>query len=180
MKISRVTGWQYCHPTVTLSSPRILLNHNAISGKVTGWQWKLKVENWKLKVRSWKLKVESWKIESWKLEVENWKLKVEKLKVESWELKIESWKILKRKKHQTYCLVLTFAWCHQESNRGHKDFQSFALPTELWHLFTICECKGIAFFRTLQVNTEKNVEKRVFFTFQFSFLNYLSYLCSGF
>ncbi len=24
-------------------------------------------------------------------------------------------------------------WCHQESNRGHKDFQSFALPTELWH-----------------------------------------------
>ena len=22
---------------------------------------------------------------------------------------------------------------HQESNRGHKDFQSFALPTELWH-----------------------------------------------
>ena len=58
MKISRVTGWQYCHPTVTLSSPRILLNHNAISGKVTGWQWKLKIENWKLKVRSWKLKVE--------------------------------------------------------------------------------------------------------------------------
>ena len=33
-------------------------------------------------------------------------------------------------------------WCHQESNRGHKDFQSFALPTELWHphfLFvTVC------------------------------------------
>ena len=27
-----------------------------------------------------------------------------------------------------------FGWCHQESNRGHKDFQSFALPTELWHL----------------------------------------------
>ena len=26
-----------------------------------------------------------------------------------------------------------FVWCHQESNRGHKDFQSFALPTELWH-----------------------------------------------
>ena len=29
-------------------------------------------------------------------------------------------------------------WCHQESNRGHKDFQSFALPTELWHLAFIC------------------------------------------
>ena len=24
-------------------------------------------------------------------------------------------------------------WYHQESNRGHKDFQSFALPTELRH-----------------------------------------------
>lgn len=28
-------------------------------------------------------------------------------------------------------------WCHQESNRGHKDFQSFALPTELWHLMLV-------------------------------------------
>ncbi len=28
----------------------------------------------------------------------------------------------------------SYQWCHQESNRGHKDFQSFALPTELWHL----------------------------------------------
>ena|GEM_PF-527259 len=33
-------------------------------------------------------------------------------------------------------------WCHQESNRGHKDFQSFALPTELWHQLLNCECKG--------------------------------------
>ncbi len=24
-------------------------------------------------------------------------------------------------------------WCHLDSNQGHKDFQSFALPTELWH-----------------------------------------------
>ena len=30
-----------------------------------------------------------------------------------------------------FCFSLK--WCHQESNRGHKDFQSFALPTELWH-----------------------------------------------
>ena len=39
-------------------------------------------------------------------------------------------------------------WCHQESNRGHKDFQSFALcgfqrlrlrkqPTELLHLISL-------------------------------------------
>ena len=31
-------------------------------------------------------------------------------------------------------LSLCFKWCHQESNRGHMDFQSIALPTELWHL----------------------------------------------
>ncbi len=29
--------------------------------------------------------------------------------------------------------VVFFKWCHRESNQGHKDFQSFALPTELWH-----------------------------------------------
>ena len=47
------------------------------------------------------------------------------------------------------CNCLIFKWCHQESNRGHKDFQSFALPTELWHrkanstqLFLFCGCKG--------------------------------------
>ena len=28
-------------------------------------------------------------------------------------------------------------WYHQESNRGHKDFQSFALPTELWHHYCV-------------------------------------------
>ena len=33
-------------------------------------------------------------------------------------------------------------WCHQESNRGHKDFQSFALPTELWYHLAFCGCKG--------------------------------------
>ena len=32
------------------------------------------------------------------------------------------------------CPTSFLMWCHQESNRGHKDFQSFALPTELWHL----------------------------------------------
>ena len=28
-------------------------------------------------------------------------------------------------------IAISLVWCHQESNRGHKDFQSFALPTEL-------------------------------------------------
>ena len=31
---------------------------------------------------------------------------------------------------QVFCFL---QWCHQESNRGHTDFQSDALPTELWH-----------------------------------------------
>gem|GEM_PF-2199201 len=29
-----------------------------------------------------------------------------------------------------------FLWCHLGSNQGHKDFQSFALPAELWHQLT--------------------------------------------
>ena len=45
-----------------------------------------------------------------------------------------------------------YMWCHQESNRGHKDFQSFALPTELWHqLFFFSECKGTKMFRIMQI-----------------------------
>ena len=39
--------------------------------------------------------------------------------------------------------LLSFKWCHRESNQGHKDFQSFALPTELWHhVYLFCGCKG--------------------------------------
>ena len=77
-----------------------------------------------------------------------------------------------------FCVYLLLKlWCHQESNRGHKDFQSFALPTELWHLFEFCECKGRSFFRTLQAFHEKKEEKVDFyhsislfsaFNFQFS------------
>ena len=55
------------------------------------------------------------------------------------------------KKESITFVILSFAWCHQESNRGHKDFQSFALPTELWHLAFVCECKGIANFITVQI-----------------------------
>ena len=35
--------------------------------------------------------------------------------------------------NQDFTAFFSSKWCHQESNRGHKDFQSFALPTELWH-----------------------------------------------
>ena len=38
-------------------------------------------------------------------------------------------------------------WCHQDSNRGHTDFQSDALPTELWHqLLRFCDAKLGVFF----------------------------------
>ena len=43
----------------------------------------------------------------------------------------------------------SFEWCHQESNRGHKDFQSFALPTELWHhCFSFAVAKVGIFFES--------------------------------
>ena len=59
--------------------------------------------------------------------------------------------LMSQKKESITFVILSFAWCHQESNRGHKDFQSFALPTELWHLAFVCECKGIANFITVQI-----------------------------
>ncbi len=46
-------------------------------------------------------------------------------------------------------------WCHQESNRGHKDFQSFALPTELWH-HRLSGCKGNTFFLNSKYFSLKN------------------------
>ena len=43
-------------------------------------------------------------------------------------------KLLISFENQEFAVICFFSkWCHQESNRGHKDFQSFALPTELWH-----------------------------------------------
>ncbi len=35
--------------------------------------------------------------------------------------------------HHYQFSVCPFLWCHRESNQGHTDFQSVALPTELWH-----------------------------------------------
>ena len=45
-----------------------------------------------------------------------------------------------RTKKKRTLLEFSFLWCHRDSNQGHKDFQSFALPTELWH-HHFCECK---------------------------------------
>ena len=52
-----------------------------------------------------------------------------------------------------------FLWCHQESNRGHKDFQSFALPTELWHHhFLFAVAKVGPFSETTKCFQRKSVE----------------------
>ena len=34
-----------------------------------------------------------------------------------------------------------FLWYHLESNQGHTDFQSVALPTELWYPSVNCNAK---------------------------------------
>ncbi len=45
------------------------------------------------------------------------------------------------------CLI---SWYHSESNQGHKDFQSFALPTELWYHWVFAVAKiGIKFYLTI-------------------------------
>ena len=53
---------------------------------------------------------------------------------------------------------LWFKWCHRDSNQGHKDFQSFALPTELWH------------HRLCLLNLSKRVQRYILFLFMQTFL----------
>ncbi len=47
-------------------------------------------------------------------------------------------------------------WYLQESNQGHKDFQSFALPTELRYLI-LNWSKYKRLFRLEQIITNKNL-----------------------
>ena len=62
--------------------------------------------------------------------------------------------VFRQKKNSQIVVLERFGsfckWCHQESNRGHKDFQSFALPTELWHR-CFCVCKGMISFWFVQM-----------------------------
>ena len=63
------------------------------------------------------------------------------------------------KKQSRLFLTASFlVWYHQESNRGHKDFQSFALPTELWHqhcfLFAVAK---VRLFPETQAKSSKKV-----------------------
>ncbi len=39
-----------------------------------------------------------------------------------------------------------FLWYQLESNQRHKDFQSFALPTELWYPAWGCKCSVFFYF----------------------------------
>ena len=48
---------------------------------------------------------------------------------------VVTWRSVGERKTANSLRISGLVWCHQESNRGHKDFQSFALPTELWHHF---------------------------------------------
>ena len=64
---------------------------------------------------------------------------------------VVTWRGMGKRKAANSLRISGLWWCHQESNRGHKDFQSFALPTELWHhLCSFLHCKGREFFRTVQ------------------------------
>ena len=45
--------------------------------------------------------------------------------------------ITSKKNRNRSTSIAVCSWCHRESNQGHKDFQSFALPTELWHRFRL-------------------------------------------
>ena len=70
-----------------------------------------------------------------------------------------------QKKQLRFLLTAFLLWCHQESNRGHKDFQSFALPSELWHQlfkkldFFLASAKVVLLFRSAKhfANFFKNI-----------------------
>ena len=76
----------------------------------------------------------------------------------------------KTRKASTFVVNVFLVWCHQESNRGHKDFQSFALPTELWHLFCLRVQRYVLFLYQPK-------EFRFFLKF-FCYMPESSYLCT--
>ena len=73
---------------------------------------------------------------------------------------VVSWRGVVERKTANSLRISGLMWCHQESNRGHKDFQSFALPTELWHhryvfafggVSPFLRCKGRGFIWSVQI-----------------------------
>ena len=58
---------------------------------------------------------------------------------------VVTWRDMGERKTANSLRISGLLWCHQESNRGHKDFQSFALPTELWHRFLFLFAHRVCF-----------------------------------
>ena len=60
---------------------------------------------------------------------------------------VVTWRGIGERKTANSLRISGLLWCHQDSNRGHTDFQSDALPTELWHhLLRFCDAKlGVLF-----------------------------------
>ena len=74
----------------------------------------------------------------------------------------------KRELHR--CNSLIFKWYHQESNRGHKDFQSFALPTELWHHVSVFAMQRYGKVLKYRISC---VIKCSFLTYFFDFVSFI-------
>ena len=72
------------------------------------------------------------------------------------------YKVFITQKRESFRRTTLFTWCHQESNRGHKDFQSFALPTELWHLADLRVQRY--YFEAKQPNFKMIKFKKLFFS----------------
>jgi hypothetical protein len=53
-------------------------------------------------------------------------------------------------------------WYLQESNQGHKDFQSFALPTELRYHCLIAGANIIVFFSLIKTKSKKSFVNLIF------------------
>ena len=80
-------------------------------------------------------------------------------------------------RNQDFTVFFSSRWCHQESNRGHKDFQSCALPTELWHhYFLFAVAKVVKVFNSANLSTIKNTDKKLYCLLSvFLLLNFFIY-----
>ena len=73
------------------------------------------------------------------------------------------WGCFKKDKKKTRMLCESLGWCYQDSNRGHKDFQSFALPAELDKLFF----KKVSPNRSKDFKNEESVLENIIKLFDF-------------
>src|SRR5690606_4557732 len=82
------------------------------------------------------------------------------------------------------CYFQFLWWCQLDSNQRHKDFQSFALPTELWHLSSFCLetvtfsfCGGASWIRTSDTRIFSPLLYQLSYGTVFYALNYPSLRC---